>query len=236
MTSGPALRDLVRIALDGAISAAESHTPGTVTVLDAGCGHDSPLRAFRSRITRLVGADIAHPGEPPAYLDEFVTADLCAPGEPFPAASFDLILMNFALEHMADPPVAIGHLRRALRPGGRLVATTVNRRHPFIATYLAIPQRLRAPLQRLVKASAADAHPLVGACNDPATVRRVLVEAGFVENRLQTVGHLRQAWGRRRLSAMLGSVGDALVADRADRRSSIVAVGWAPLTPGSGVR
>ena len=228
MSSAPSLRDLVRGALDEAISTAEAQSPGSVTVLDAGCGHDSPLRPFRPRIARLVGADIAHPGEPPAYLDEFVAADLCAPDEPFPPSTFDVILMNFALEHMADPPVAFGHLRRALRPGGRLVATTVNRRHPVIAAYLALPSALRAPLQRLVKVSPADAHPLVGACNDPATVRRMLEDAGFIDNRLRTVDHLRQAWGRRRLTALLGSLGDALVGGRADRRSTIVATGSAP--------
>ena len=234
MSSAPLLRDLVRVALDEAISTAETQSPGAVTVLDAGCGHDSPLRPFRPRIARLVGADIAHPGEPPGYLDEFVTADLCAPDEPFPPASFDVILMNFALEHMADPQRAFGHLRRALRPGGRLVATTVNRRHPFIAAYLALPRALRSPLQRLVKVSPADAHPLVGACNDPVTVRRMLEDAGFVDNRLRTVDHLGQAWGRRPFTAMLGRVGDALVGGRADRRSTIVAIGSAPGTPGPG--
>jgi predicted RND superfamily exporter protein len=93
-------------------------------------------------------------------------------------------------------------------------------RHPFIAVYLALPRLLRSPLQRLVKVSPADAHPLVGACNDPVTVRRMLEDAGFVDNRLRTVDHLRQAWGRRPFTAMLGRVGDALVGGRADRRSS----------------
>ena len=61
----PPVASLVRSALDEAITDAESRVDGTgrpVTVLDAGCGRISQLRAFRPRIGRLVGADIHAPG------------------------------------------------------------------------------------------------------------------------------------------------------------------------------
>ena len=228
----PTVYDLVRIALDEAISEAQARNGRSAVVLDAGCGRASPLRPFRARIGRFVGADVHQPSEPLAYLDEFMTVDLCAASEPFEPGTFDVILMNFALEHFDDPAIALGHLRRALRPGGRLVATTVNRRHPFVRAYLGLPSLLRGRAQNWVKSTPADAHRLVGACNDPTTIRRMLEGAGFIDNRLHTVGHLRQAWGRRRPTRWIGRIGDALVAGNPGRRSTIVAIASAPATAG----
>ncbi|HEY7589499.1 MAG TPA: methyltransferase domain-containing protein [Candidatus Limnocylindrales bacterium] len=211
--------------LDEAIAAAERRN-GTdgVAVLDAGCGRASLLRPFRPRIMRLVGADIHPPsaGTLP-YLDEFAAADLCADTAAFPAGSFDVILSNFTVEHFTDPAAAFRNMRTWLRPGGRLVITTVNRRHPFVAAYLTVPASVRARLQRLVKASAADAHPLVGACNDVAAVRGALTSAGFEDIHVQTVGHLTGAWGRARPTRIIGRLGDALARPFASRRSTIVA-------------
>jgi SAM-dependent methyltransferase len=182
------------------------------------------LRAFRPRIGRLVGADIHEPSAPLPHLDEFAVLDLCGAPDGFPIGSFDVVLLSFTLEHLADPPAALANLRRWLRPGGTLVATTVNRRHPFVAAYLGLPDGSRRRLQPLVKARAADAHPLVGACNDPASVRAALVDAGFTDVRLTTVGHLARAWGRHWPTFALGLVGDLLTVPFPARRSTIVAV------------
>ena len=220
----PAVGSLVHEALERAIDDAERRSPGAVTALDAGCGRVSALRTFRPRIARLVGADIHQPSAPLPHLDEFAIVDLCGPGVAFPDASFDLVLSSFTIEHFADPGAALANLRRWLRPGGTLVATTVNRRHPFVAAYLGLPDRPRRAIQPLVKSSAADAHPLVGACNDPATIRVALESAGFVDVRLTTVGHLARAWGRHWPTFAVGLVGDLLARGAPSRRSTIVVV------------
>jgi SAM-dependent methyltransferase len=221
----PPVGELVHGALDDAIEAAEQRGGlSPIAALDAGCGRVSALRAFRPRIGRLVGADIHEPSEALPHLDEFAMVDLCGGPDGFPAGSFDVVLSSFTLEHFADPPSALANLRRWLRPGGTLVATTVNRRHPFVAAYLGLPDGPRRTLQSLVKATAADAHPLVGACNDPATVRSALVAAGFTDVRLSTVGHLARAWGRHWPTFAIGLVGDLLTVPFPSRRSTIVAV------------
>ena len=128
------------------------------------------------------------------------------------------------MEHFADPGAAMRNLHRWLTPGGSLVATTVNRRHPWVRAYLSLPDALRRRLQPLVKASAADAHPLVGACNDPETIRTTLVEAGFTDIHLQTVGYLARAWGRHLPTFALGLIGDVLAQPFPSRRSTILIV------------
>lgn len=220
----PSVGSLVHEALDRAVTAAEARSDGDVAALDAGCGRVSALRSFRPRIGRLVGADVHVPVVPLPHLDEFAIVDLCRSPDGFAAASFDVVLSSFTLEHFSDPAAAMANLRRWMRPGGTLVVTTVNRRHPFVAAYLGLPDRPRRALQPLVKATAGDAHPLVGACNDPAIVRETLADAGFNEIRLTTVGHLTRAWGRRWPTFALGLAGDLLTRAMPSRRSTIVAV------------
>lgn len=224
----PPVGTLVHVALDAAITAAEARRPGAVAALDAGCGRVSALRSFRPRIGRLVGADIHQPSLPLPHLDEFAVVDLCASADGFPEHSFDVVLSSFTLEHFADPTSALSNLRRWIRPGGSLVITTVNRRHPFVAAYLGLPDGARRRLQPLVKGTAADAHPLVGACNDPGAIRAALEAAGFSGIRLTTVGHLARAWGRRWPTFALGLLGDLLTSAMPSRRSTIVAVARIP--------
>jgi SAM-dependent methyltransferase len=224
----PPVGALVHDALDVAITAAGARTPGAVAALDAGCGRVSALRTFRPRIHRLVGADIHQPSAPLPHLDEFAVVDLCASGDGFPERSFDVVLSSFTLEHFAEPASALSNLRRWIRPGGSLVITTVNRRHPFVAVYLGLPDGPRRRIQPLVKATAADAHPLVGACNDPAGIRAALEDAGFSDIRLTTVGHLARAWGRRWPTFAIGLLGDLLTRAMPSRRSTIVAVARVP--------
>jgi SAM-dependent methyltransferase len=220
----PASSEIVKRELESAFDAsAGASEPSGLTVLDAGCGRMSALRPFRPRIARFVGADI-HPPAPGAlpHLDEFATVDLCEESAAFPPATFDVILSSFTVEHFADPEAAFRNLRGWLRPGGRLVITTVNRRHPFVWAYLAMPSRLRGSLQRLVKATAADAHPIVGACNSPGELERGLTAAGFGDVRVTTVGHLARAWGRHLPTYLVGLLGDLLVQGQPSRRSTIV--------------
>jgi SAM-dependent methyltransferase len=224
----PSTGELVRAALDRALDAAEADG-GPIVVLDAGCGRASALRPYRTRIARFVGADIHRPapgGLP--YLDEFQTVDLCVDGAAFPSSTFHVILSSFTVEHFADPAAAFRHFRGWLRPGGRLIVSTVNQRHPFVRAYLSTPEGARRRLQRLVKATAADAHPLVGACNDPVAIATALRDAGFGEVSVRTTGHLARAWGRRWPTYALGLAGDLLSRGAPSRRSTIVAEAIAP--------
>lgn len=214
----PATQDVVEAWLGAALPAG-----GSGTALDAGCGRQSLLKPLKPRLARLVGVDIHAPRQPLGWLDDFVVADLCRDAGAFPEGTFDVALSNFTVEHFADPVAAFRTIHGWLRPGGTLVITTVNRRHPLVDLYLSVPAGLRDPLQRLVKKSAADAHPLVGACNTPARIRAGLAAAGYTGIEVRTTDHLARAWGRTWPTWALGLAGDLAAHDLPGRRSTIVA-------------
>ena len=173
----PLTREVVWDWLDEALPAQGG------AALDAGCGRQSQLKPFRKRIARFIGVDIHEPSRNLRWLDEFVIADVCRDTSAFPEGSFDVALSSFTVEHFQDPEGAFATLASWLRPGGWLVITTVNRRHPFVDAYLSLPDGVRSQIQPIVKASEADAHPLVGACNTPAALRDALTAAGIRRRR-----------------------------------------------------
>jgi SAM-dependent methyltransferase len=219
----PTTQDVVGRWLDEALPARDA------VALDAGCGRLSQLRPFRTRLARFVGVDIHAPARPLEWLDEFRVADLCRDADAFPEATFDVALSNFTVEHFAEPVAAFRIVGRWLRPGGWLVITTVNRRHPFVDAYLGVPAGVRGRVQGLVKRSAADAHPLVGACNTPALVREGLQRAGYEKVSIVTTDHLARAWARTWPTWALGLVGDLAAHGMPPRRSTIVARARRPL-------
>jgi len=88
---------------------------GSHEVLDVGCGVKA-YAPFFIRAARYVGVDL--PG------NRF--ADITAPADAIPVddASFDLVICLQVLEHVADPAAVVRELRRVVKPGGRVLAST----------------------------------------------------------------------------------------------------------------
>jgi ubiquinone/menaquinone biosynthesis C-methylase UbiE len=110
--------------------------PAEGRVLEVGCGSAALWAANAYRIPP--GWQLSLTDLSPGMLDEaqralstldrpitVQTADVAA--LPFPTGSFDAVLANHMLYHVPDRPRALAELRRVLRPGGRLYASTVSR-------------------------------------------------------------------------------------------------------------
>lgn len=133
-------RELIRLA---------QTKPGK-SILEIGCGGGGLLRMLRDRGARVVGADTLDAAlrmaqsslrknsplkpdvEKRAGVIEFpalirISADNHLP---FASASFDAILGQHVLEHIADTPEALREWHRLLKPNGRLALATPNANYP----------------------------------------------------------------------------------------------------------
>jgi SAM-dependent methyltransferase len=105
------------------LRAAAAIRPGE-RVLDVGCGAgQTSIDAARAG-GRVLGVDVSarmleRARQRAEGSAEFVLAD--AQTHPFEPASFDVVISRCGLMFFADPDAAFANLRRALRPGGRLV-------------------------------------------------------------------------------------------------------------------
>ncbi|MEX2645727.1 MAG: class I SAM-dependent methyltransferase [Gaiellaceae bacterium] len=102
--------------------------------LDAGCGDGRHLVAVGRSAGSLTGLDLSErilQTARQALAVEGLAADLRQgnlEALPFADAEFDLVLCTQVIEHLLAPERGVAELARVLRPGGRLVLTTDNRR------------------------------------------------------------------------------------------------------------
>ncbi len=132
-----------------------------MTLLDFGAGrgaglHDDPagfrreLRSFKGKVAKVVACDVDEAVLTNPGADETL---VIAPDAalPFPDASFDLIVSDFVFEHIADPALVCGELRRILKPGGWLCARTPNKYGPISLMTRLIPNSLHSRFLRRVQ-------------------------------------------------------------------------------------
>lgn len=97
------------------------HFPATVDLLDIGCGTGWLAQHFPS-YTGIDGSpdavEIAH-----GLGRNVIQGDVDEP-LPFAAESFDAVVMKDLLEHVADPVALVREVRRVLRPGGIVFASS----------------------------------------------------------------------------------------------------------------
>ena len=110
-------------------AAIEAAAPATgERVLDVGCGAGASSLALAARIGaqgQVLGVDISEaligrartltPQHTPA---QFLVAD--ASSAELPEGAFDILFSRFGVMFFGDPTGAFAHMRRALRPGGRV--------------------------------------------------------------------------------------------------------------------
>ena len=110
----------------------------TSKVLDLGCGTGEISAACSRAGFKVTGADIAASMIDVARVRhqevglEFVPLDPAAQSKlPFADAWFDAVLCSSVLEYVLCPESILSEIVRILRPGGYLLATVPNPRHPI---------------------------------------------------------------------------------------------------------
>ncbi|MDN5743995.1 MAG: class I SAM-dependent methyltransferase [Nocardioidaceae bacterium] len=107
--------------------------PQTEVVVDVGCGRGGTVQHldgtdpldFRGQGRHVIGIDVDPVGTEHPALNEFRLIE----NERWPLEdnSVDLAVSDWTLEHVTAPEVFVRELARTLRPGGVIVARTVNR-------------------------------------------------------------------------------------------------------------
>lgn len=100
-------------------------------ILDIGCGIGTYMRAFRRFSDDVYGVDVdvqrVHEG------GRSVPNLMLAVGErlPFADRTFDVVLLNEVIEHVADDALTLAEACRVVRPGGYIFIYAPNRFYPF---------------------------------------------------------------------------------------------------------
>ncbi|MGJ4931387.1 class I SAM-dependent methyltransferase [Bradyrhizobium sp. HKCCYLS2038] len=159
-------------------------------VLDIGCGCGGLAIALAQQVApngSVLGADISAPMldraravTPAGLAAEFVLAD--ATVHPFVPASFEVMVSRFGVMFFADPVTSFANIRRALKPGGRVVFGCW--REPKANPWMIAPlQAVYRHVPKLPEMAPEDPGPFAFASE--ARVRRILSEAGFSDVALE---------------------------------------------------
>lgn len=105
------------------------------TILDIGCGNARDIISILRASATVVGVDLSQ-----GMIDQ-ARQDLASAGYHdvrlevgdatrlrFPAESFESILCSEVIEHISNTDQAVSEMHRVLKPGGRLIISTPNRR------------------------------------------------------------------------------------------------------------
>jgi SAM-dependent methyltransferase len=140
--------------------AAARHVPAGGTVLDLGCGTGELTMMIAAGGIRATGCDIS-----PEMLRLAAAAGASGasraidwvelePGWdvlPFPAETFDAVIASSVLEYVDDPGAVLRECCRTLRPGGVVLCTVPDPRHPVRWLEWMASQTARPWLVRLVR-------------------------------------------------------------------------------------
>ncbi|MGE0128626.1 MAG: class I SAM-dependent methyltransferase [Blastocatellales bacterium] len=172
---------------------------GKTRWLDVGCGRQlapwwmkgqAEIEAdLKSRAQSVIGIDpdLAALGDNRS-LALRVNAD--AGSLPFADGSFDLVTSNMVFEHVETPLESLKEIRRVLRDGGRLIVLTPNWLDIVTIAARIVPNRWHpAVVSRMEERGEADVYPTHFRFNRPATIEKVLREAGFKKWSVESLEH-----------------------------------------------
>jgi len=152
--------------------------PG-MRVVDLGCGRGGVLEQLGPAADRPLGLDPDLRSLVEHRLPDLPRAVASADAIPLPAASVDLALSSWVLEHLPDPARTFREVARILRPGGAFVFVAPSAHSPA-----ALLNRALHPLQarlvpRLYGREESDAFPVMYRANTRRQIEALARAAGL---------------------------------------------------------
>jgi SAM-dependent methyltransferase len=98
-------------------------------ILDVGCGIGTYVKRFRDFSPHVYGIDVSAKRLAESTMPNLVAA--AGEALPFGDETFDVLVFNEVIEHVADDRQTIEDALRVLRPGGHIVIYAPNRLYPF---------------------------------------------------------------------------------------------------------
>jgi SAM-dependent methyltransferase len=134
-------------------SAVTYHVPAGGSVLDLGCGTGELATAIAAAGLRATGCDISpemlHRAAGSSGAVDLVPLDPGWQVLPFAPETFDAVVASSVLEYVDDPVAVLRECRRVLRPGGVMLCTVPDRRHPVRWLEWLLGVTARGPAVRL---------------------------------------------------------------------------------------
>ena len=176
-------------------------------VLDLGCGRGGIVERLES-VGSWTGAD-----PDLNSLREHRRRSLsrcCAQSErlPFTAATFDIVVTSWVLEHLPNPEQTLREIARLLRPGGSFFFLTPNTSHPL--PRLSRTMSALHPLQQRIVTlcygrQPADTYPVTYRANTAAEIERLGAQVNLRLARIEWIEDPSYlAWGPLSLLAAIG--------------------------------
>lgn len=156
-------------------------------VVDLGCGRGGALEQLGAAVEHPLGLDPDVRSLVEHRLPGLARAAAPAGAIPLPAASVDLVLASWVLEHLPDPARAFAEVGRVLRPGGQFIFLTPNASSPAALLNRAL-RPFQARLVPLLYGRAGDdAFPVVYRANSQRRVAALAAAAGMALDSLLCV-------------------------------------------------
>ncbi len=148
-------------------------------ILDVGCGHGEFLRPIYEDMPNTYGID---PDEDALKKNKLIKHLKVASVEdlPFKDNFFDVVVMEWVVEHLPDPQAAFGEIHRVLKPNGKVIFVTPNARSYVAWMIRAVPNRFHDFFTtRLYGRHSGDTYPVQYKANSPKNLARRVEPIGF---------------------------------------------------------
>lgn len=151
-------------------------------LLDAGCGKKGIMNKYKGRLKYAIGIDLSFSAlKVNNVLNSYVQGSLNM--LPFADNTFDVIISQWAVEHIPDPEVCFREFYRVLKKGGGIILVTNSIHHPLMFFSSIFPEKIRDAVKTklLPPEIEEDTFPTYYRCNTLKRMEAVLGKIGFTK-------------------------------------------------------